>query len=60
MSISRLARQMKKKGREEKTAVIVGTVTDDSRMYELPKLNVRLLRWIMEATVLYRRFAPYV
>ena len=44
MSIARVARQMKKKGREGKTAVIVGTVTDDSRVYELPKLTVSLLQ----------------
>ena len=40
MSIARVVREMKKKGREGKTAVIVGTVTDDSRVYELPKLTV--------------------
>lgn len=41
MSVSRLARQMKKKGREDKIAVVVGTVTDDSRIVELPKMTVR-------------------
>jgi len=32
---------MKKSGRENKTAVVVGTITDDARIYEIPKLKVR-------------------
>lgn len=40
LSLSRLARQMKKPGREGKVAVVVGTVTDDIRMREVPKLMV--------------------
>ena len=31
---------MKKTGREGKTAVVVGTITDDKRMFDLPKLTV--------------------
>jgi len=31
---------MKKAGRENKTAVVVGTVTDDARIFEIPKLKV--------------------
>lgn len=31
---------MKKAGREGKIAVVVGTVTDDPRIFEIPKLNV--------------------
>jgi len=31
---------MKKSGRENKTAVVVGTITDDARIYEIPKLKV--------------------
>ena len=33
-------RMMKKTGRENKTAVVVGTITDDARIYEIPKLKV--------------------
>nr|CDS35360.1 60S ribosomal protein L18 [Hymenolepis microstoma] len=44
LSLSRLARQMKKPGREGKIAVVVGTVTDDIRMREVPKLMVCALR----------------
>lgn len=35
-------RKMKLAGRENKTAVVVGTVTDDVRIQTLPKLKVRL------------------
>lgn len=34
-------RKMKLPGRENKTAVVVGTVTDDVRIQEVPKLKVR-------------------
>ncbi|CAF0816640.1 unnamed protein product [Rotaria sordida] len=40
LSLSRLARHMKKKGRENKTAVVVGSITDDVRLYDVPKLTV--------------------
>eukprot|EP00245_Coleochaete_scutata_P010739 TRINITY_DN3853_c0_g1_i1.p1 TRINITY_DN3853_c0_g1~~TRINITY_DN3853_c0_g1_i1.p1 ORF type:complete len:188 (-),score=28.52 TRINITY_DN3853_c0_g1_i1:453-1016(-) len=43
MSLSRLTRFMK--GKEDKTAVIVGTITDDVRLYELPALKVCALRF---------------
>ena len=33
-------RNMKKKGRENLTAVVVGTVTDDVRCLNIPKLKV--------------------
>jgi len=33
---------MKKSGRENKTAVVVGTVTDDLRLLKIPKLKVRM------------------
>lgn len=35
---------MTKKDREGKTAVVVGTVTDDLRIYKVPKLTVCALR----------------
>ncbi|XP_050295252.1 60S ribosomal protein L18 [Anthonomus grandis grandis] len=44
ISLARLVRHMKKPGREGLTAVIVGTVTDDSRVFEVPKLNICALR----------------
>jgi len=43
LSLSRLVRYMK--GKEDKLAVIVGTVTDDTRLYELPALKVVALRF---------------
>lgn len=33
-------RKMKMAGRENKTAVVVGTVTDDVRIQDIPKLKV--------------------
>lgn len=33
------------KGKEDKIAVLVGTVTDDDRLYEVPKLTVCALRF---------------
>ena len=32
---------MKKPGRENKIAVVVGTITDDIRILEIPKMKVR-------------------
>lgn len=43
ISISRLARFMKSK--EDKTAVIVGAVTDDARLLEVPQLTIAALRF---------------
>ncbi len=43
ISISRLARYMN--GKEDKTAVIVGTVTDDPRLLEVPALKIAALRF---------------
>lgn len=47
LSISRLARFMK--GKEGKTAVIVGAVTDDSRLLDIPKLSICALRFTATA-----------
>uniref|UniRef100_A0A3Q2CMU1 Ribosomal protein L18 n=1 Tax=Cyprinodon variegatus TaxID=28743 RepID=A0A3Q2CMU1_CYPVA len=44
ISISRLIRKMKLAGRENKVAVVVGTVTDDIRIQEIPKLKICALR----------------
>lgn len=40
ISLARVVRFMKKPGRENAIAVIVGTVTDDARIFEIPKLTV--------------------
>ena len=40
ISLARIVRFMKKPGRENAIAVIVGTVTDDARIFEIPKLTV--------------------
>jgi large subunit ribosomal protein L18e len=40
MSVARIVRYMKKPGREGRIAVVVGTVTDDQRIFDLPKLTV--------------------
>ena len=42
MSLARITRQMKKAGRENKIVVVVGTVTDDKRIFTCPKLRVRI------------------
>ncbi|XP_067002335.1 large ribosomal subunit protein eL18 [Anabrus simplex] len=44
ISIARVVRFMKKPGRENLTAVVVGTVTDDHRIFEVPKLTICALR----------------
>lgn len=31
---------MKKAGRDKKLAVVVGTITDDPRIFQIPKLDV--------------------
>merc|ERR1711970_1504964 len=40
LSLARLVRKMKYDGREGKTAVVIGTVTDDMRIFTLPKLKL--------------------
>lgn len=43
MSLARVVRYMKAK--EDKIAVLVGTVTDDVRLLEMPKLRICALRF---------------
>merc|ERR1711877_91811 len=43
ISLARLIRNMKKEGREGKTAVVIGTVTNDLRIFKVPKLTVAAL-----------------
>ena len=45
MSIAQLKKFMDKKEAGDKIAVVVGTVTDDVRMYEVPKMTVCALRF---------------
>ena len=45
MSLARLARNMKKQGREGKTAVVIGTVTNDLRIFKVPKLTVSFINY---------------
>uniref|UniRef100_A0A8C3AL81 Ribosomal protein L18 n=1 Tax=Cyclopterus lumpus TaxID=8103 RepID=A0A8C3AL81_CYCLU len=44
ISISRLIRKMRMPGRENRTAVVVGSVTDDVRIQDIPKLKICALR----------------
>ncbi|WP_252493802.1 60S ribosomal protein L18, partial [Escherichia coli] len=44
LAISRLIRKMKLAGRESKTAVVVGCITDDVRIHDIPKLKVCALK----------------
>eukprot|EP00093_Oithona_nana_P005080 05080.XXX_42077_42726_1 [CDS] Oithona nana genome sequencing. len=43
VSLARLVRNMKKQGRENKIAVIVGTITNDLRLFKVPKMTVAAL-----------------
>merc|ERR1719474_2041872 len=44
LSIARLARNMKWAGNADKIAVCVGTVTNDTRIFDVPKMTVCALR----------------
>ncbi|CAG0912963.1 unnamed protein product [Notodromas monacha] len=44
MSLARITRFMKKKEREGRLAVVVGTVTDDVRLFDVPKLSICALK----------------
>merc|ERR1712210_350406 len=44
LSLARLVRKMKADSRQNKTAVVVGTITNDIRLLEVPKLRVCALR----------------
>uniref|UniRef100_A0A060TIS7 ARAD1D40568p n=1 Tax=Blastobotrys adeninivorans TaxID=409370 RepID=A0A060TIS7_BLAAD len=49
VSVSRIARAIAHKGAEGKIVVVVGTVTDDNRIFELPKATVAALRFTESA-----------
>jgi large subunit ribosomal protein L18e len=40
LSLARLARQMKKPGRDGKLVVVVGTITNDKRIFVVPKMTL--------------------
>jgi len=40
VSLARLARKMKDESRVKKTAVVVGTITNDVRLFDMPKMSV--------------------
>merc|ERR1712108_129203 len=44
LSIARLARNMKKPGNAEKIAVCVGTITNDIRIFDIPKMTICALK----------------
>lgn len=44
ISIARIVRKYNKPGNEGKTVVVVGTITDDKRIFKIPKLTVAALR----------------
>merc|ERR1712230_262940 len=55
VSISRIARQVSKSGKaiaDNNTVVVVGTITDDVRLNEVPKLSVAALRFTLDQLAL--------
>ena len=44
ISLARILRKYNKPGNEGKTIVVVGTITDDKRIFKIPKLTVAALR----------------
>lgn len=49
VSLSRINTNVNNAGNEKKTVVIVGTVTDDNRLLQCPKVNVAALRFTATA-----------
>ena len=45
MSLAGLTRHMKKDGRDGKIAVVIGTITNDLRLFNVPKLTVSFLHF---------------
>ncbi|CAD5212736.1 unnamed protein product [Bursaphelenchus okinawaensis] len=43
-SLQRLAQEQKRPGNEQKIVVVVGTITDDERIVEIPKIKVAALK----------------
>lgn len=40
LSLAKVARVVKKSGNENKTVVTLSTITDDARLYQVPKISV--------------------
>ncbi|MFH4973594.1 hypothetical protein AB6A40_000303 [Gnathostoma spinigerum] len=51
LSLARLIRMMKKGENMKKTAVVVGTITDDTRIYNVPKMTVAALHVTEKARI---------
>jgi len=49
LSIARIVRNIKKPGNEKKIVVVVGTVTEDKRIYDIPPMTVAALRFTAAA-----------
>ena len=45
VSVSRISRALKQEGSANKTIVVVGTVTDDARIYDMQKTTVAAIRF---------------
>jgi large subunit ribosomal protein L18e len=43
LSLARLARNMKKDDRKDKIAVVIGTITNDLRIFKVPKMTIAAL-----------------
>ena len=57
LSLASLVRHMKKDGRQDKIAVVIGTITNDLRLFNVPKLTVSLnLSLRVKAVSLFRHF----
>merc|ERR1712176_71661 len=56
LSIARLVRNMKKAGNADKVAVVVGTVTNDLRIFEVPKMTLCALRVTRKAREAVKHF----
>uniref|UniRef100_A0A914UM18 Large ribosomal subunit protein eL18 n=1 Tax=Plectus sambesii TaxID=2011161 RepID=A0A914UM18_9BILA len=44
LSLARIVRNLKHKGNADKIVTVVGTITDDARIFEVPKMTVCALR----------------
>ena len=58
LSLSKLICNMRKRDLEGITAVVIGTVTNDTRLYNMPKLNVCALHVIEAASARFIKGLP--
>ena len=52
LSLARITRQMKNRG--DKTVVVVGTVTDDKRIFEVSKLLINGVKFLVSSSCIPR------